>query len=116
MLDACRHRKLDLLAALIALQRIGKDSEVVGATAHQVLDQVGGFFGTNLAAIECFPLGIRAIFNRVEFDEMDAVQRMFPRDEEAVGDFGDGEVTRLTGLRTCAGVFCADVIGLVFKT
>lgn len=109
MLDARRHRELDLIAALIALQRIGEHTEVVCATADQVLDQVGSFFGTDLTAIQRFPLSIRSIFDGVEFDEVDTIEWMFPRNEESVGDFSDGEVTRLTGLGTCCffgGVFC----------
>lgn len=100
MLDARRHRELDLVAALIALERIGEHTEVVGATAHQVLDQVGRFFGADLAAIERLPLGVGAVFDGVELDEVDAVERVLPRDEEAVVHFGDGEVARLPGFGT----------------
>lgn len=101
MLDARRHREFDLVAALVALGRVRQHAEIVRATADQILDQIAGLLRSDLAAIQRLPVGVGAVLDGEEQDELLALERLLPGDEEAVGDFGDGEVARLTGFGAC---------------
>lgn len=96
MLNPCRHGELDLLTGFVALERVGQHPEVVGPATDQILHQVGRFLRPNLASVERFPLGIGAVFDRVELHQMGPFEWNLPRDEKPVRDLQHAYIPWLT--------------------
>lgn len=96
MLDPRRHRKLDLLAALVALGRIGQDAEVIGPTADEIFDQIVRVLGPYLRFVQRLPGAVSSIFDHVVLDQIRPFDRRHPRYQEPVTDLGYGQVPRDT--------------------
>lgn len=103
MLNTGRHRKLDFVTRLVALQRIGQHTEVVRPSADQILNKIRRVLWPNLAPVQRLPGRICPILYRVVLDQMRPLQWRLPRDQEPVRVLRYREIARLSGLRSCGG-------------
>uniref|UniRef100_A0A182JJ38 Uncharacterized protein n=1 Tax=Anopheles atroparvus TaxID=41427 RepID=A0A182JJ38_ANOAO len=78
-----------------ALQRVGQHAKVVRPASDQVLHQVGRLLWPYLSPVECLPLGVRSILDRVELHKMGPFERNLPRNEETVRNFYHRYIPRL---------------------